>query len=224
MNKIFLILCSATILSLLTIGGYSQKKNDSLKVLVKGDTLWKNMTADTIKKELRLDSIQTLEILKKLVEKDSARQKLKTDTLKKKIVLDSLQTRKLLEKILTNTKKLKKKTKKDIEYEVDGLIIPNTISRAGRDFYDIFFSKWEAPKGVKNFIIEINEKPHPQMGTEISILVKETEIFKERVQPKYDIIEQYARYAVYLTYKHLSNLKNQELELEGGDLSGSGIF
>lgn len=224
MNKIFFILCSAIFLSLLTVRGFSQGKADSLKVFVKGDTLRKQLTTDTIKRKLALDSIQTVEILKKLIESDSVRHKLKTDTIKKRVALDSLQTKNLLEKLLTNVIKQKKETKEDIEYEVDGLIVPNTISRAGRDFYDIFFSKWEAPKGVKNFIIIIKEKPIPQMGTEISIIVKEMEIFKEKIQPRYDIIEDYAKYAIDVVKDFLKHYTLIQKELSGEDMSGSGMF
>lgn len=224
MNKIIYILCLAFLLSLLPNSGFSQEKIDSLKVFLKGDALRKQLTTDTINKMLSLDSIQAKKLLEKLLEKDSIRHKLKTDTIKQKIVLDSIQTKKMLEKFMSEIIKQKRKTKKDIEYEIDGLIVARTISRAGRDFYDIFFSKWEAPKGVKNFIIEIKEKPMPQMGTEITLVVKEIEIFKEKLPPRYDIIEQYAMYGIYVTTEFLKNYSKIQKELNGEDLSGSGIF
>lgn len=224
MNKIIHILCSAAFLLLSTVSGFSQGKVDSLKVFVNGDTLRKQITTDTIKRKLALDSIQTVEILKKLIESDSVRHKLKTDTVKKRVALDSIQTKNLLEKLLSKAIKQKKETKEDIEYEVDGMIVPNTISRAGRDFYDIFFSKWVTPKGVRNFIIEIREKPIPQMGTEITIIVKDIEIFQEKVQPRYDIIEEYAKFAINVVRDFLKHYNEIQKELNGEDMSGSGMF
>jgi len=224
MNKIIHILCSALLLSLLANSGFSQGKIDSLKNLIKRDTVRKQIKSDTIKKKVLLDSLQTEKVLKKLIESDSIRYKLKTNTLKKRLVLDSLQTKKILEKFMTDILKQKKETTSDIDYEIDGLIVARTITRAGRDFYDIFFSKWEVPKGAKNFIIEIKEKPIPQMGTEISIIVKEMEIFKEKIQPRYDIIEEYAKYAIYVVRDFLLNYNAIQKELNGEDLSGSGMF
>lgn len=225
MNKIIYILCSAFFWSLMTVNGFSQQNGKPEIVKVKSDTLLKLQKSDTIKRKLQLDSIQTLSLLKSIMGADSTRRKLATDTLNKRIKLDSVQTKRLLEKFMSDiVKKKKKKTKKDIEYEVDGLIVARTISRAGRDFYDIFFSKWEPPKGVSNYIIEIIEKPFPQMGTEVSVKIKEVEIFKERLQPRYDIVEQYAGYAIMVSKNFLKRYKEIQKELAGEDLSGSGIF
>ncbi len=215
MNKITYILCSAAVFTLFTNSAFSQKTIDSLENIIK---------SDTINKKVILDSFHSQKILKKFIEHDSIRYNLKTDTINKKVTLDSIQTKNILDKVMNDILKQKKKTKAYIDYEIDGLIVAKTISRAGRDFYDIFFSKWEAPKGINNYIIEIKEKPIPQMGTEITILVKEFEIFKEKLPPRYDIIEEYAEYAIYLASDFLKNYKKIQKELNGEDLSGSGIF
>lgn len=215
MNKIIFILCSVIFLSPFNYSGFSMEKIYSCE---------NNLSSDPINKIIYPDSLQTKTILEKILARDSLKYKKQTDTVKKRVRLDSTQTKRVLEKYMSEIVKTKKKTQIDIEYEIDGLIVAKTISRAGRDFYDIFYSGWETPKGINNYIIEIKEKPIPQMGTEITLVVKEFVIFQEKLPPRYDVIEEYAKYAIYLVTEFLNNYKKILNELNGDDMSGSGIF
>jgi len=94
---------------------------------------------------------------------------------------------------------------KDILTGISGMVIDETRSKIGRDFYDLFYQNWTAPEEVSGFTITITEQPAPGLGTIISVKANDTETFKYRLQPRYDFIQQAARYAVRLTYNYLKN-------------------
>lgn len=112
---------------------------------------------------------------------------------------------------------------KDISLELDGLIINETISKAGNDFYNQFRENWNIPKEINEFTIYIMERPMPGMGNLITIKINYKEIFQNRISPRIEQIEQLADYAVNLSEQHL--MKQQEIseELEE-DMSGTGIY
>ncbi|MGK7397102.1 MAG: CsgE family curli-type amyloid fiber assembly protein [Candidatus Cyclobacteriaceae bacterium M3_2C_046] len=108
--------------------------------------------------------------------------------------------------------------------EIDGLVVDETLTKVGRDFYEIFYNRWQAPPQAKNYTIFIREKPVPGFGTLISIKVVDDEIFSQRVPPRFEIVEEYAQYATYLTQNFLLDQARMKDQLESQDQSGSGIF
>lgn len=102
------------------------------------------------------------------------------------------------------------------ELEVDGLIVDETITKIGRDFYDIFHRQWEAPADVHNFTILIQEKPTKGNGAYVVVSVNDEPIFEYTLQPRYDVIEEVANYTVAMVYEYLVNDQlNKQLEAEG---------
>jgi len=110
------------------------------------------------------------------------------------------------------------------DLEIEALIIDETITKLGHDFYDDFYSLWEAPDTIKNYSITIQEKPLPQLGTQISISVNEIEIFRQFIQPRIEIVEEMANYAVRLASEYIENYASIQSSLQGDDLKGTGIF
>ena len=110
------------------------------------------------------------------------------------------------------------------DLEIEAIIIDETITKLGHDFYDDFYSLWEAPDTIKNYSITIQEKPLPQLGTQISISVNEIEIFRRFIQPRNEIVEEMANYAVQLASEYIENYESIQSSLQGDDLKGTGIF
>jgi len=88
---------------------------------------------------------------------------------------------------------------------ISGMVIDETRSKIGRDFYDVFYQNWTAPEEVSGFTITISEQPAPGLGTIVSVKANDTETFRYRLQPRYDIIKQAGQYAVRLTQNYLIN-------------------
>ena len=116
------------------------------------------------------------------------------------------------------------KVSRDAEIEIDGLLIDETKTKNGRDFYDYFFRDWVPPQNAKNYSIFITERPYRLTTTMIEIRINETLVFQSFLQPRGDIVEMLAQQAVARTALYLQNYEEIVKQLEGADQSGSGIF
>ena len=102
------------------------------------------------------------------------------------------------------------------DLEIDGLIVDETITKTGRDFYEVFQRQWEAPPMAKNFTILIEELPSRGNISIVSLSVNENKLFEQPLQPRYDIVEEVATYMVGVVYEYLLNDQlNKQLEAEG---------
>ena len=108
--------------------------------------------------------------------------------------------------------------------EINGLVVDETITKVGRDFYEVFYSKWEAPPSEMSYTIFIKELPLPGQGSQVTIYMDDTELFTQPVQPRYDVIEAVAEYAVDLVSSYVINYESLSQQLGNEDQRGSGIF
>lgn len=94
-----------------------------------------------------------------------------------------------------------KKGKEDQEQvdpvlEFEGLILDETRSRMGRNFYDLFYQEWQAPEDASNFTITISEQPSFGRGTQIAIKIDYEQVYTARLQPRYEYIEAVSKQAI----------------------------
>ncbi len=108
--------------------------------------------------------------------------------------------------------------------EINGLVVDETITKVGRDFYEVFYSKWEAPASEVSYTIFIKELPQIGQGSLVSVYMDDTELFSQPVQPRYDVIEAVAEYAVALVSSYIINYEQMSQQLGNQDQQGSGIF
>jgi curli production assembly/transport component CsgE len=129
-----------------------------------------------------------------------------------------------LVKLLEEVKSAETKVVEDADLEIDGLLIDETKTKSGRDFFDIFYMNWQAPQNARNYSIFVRENPYRLMTTQIEVKLNETTVFRSFLQPRADIIEQQAEYAVSQTLLYLANYEELMRQLEGEDRAGTGIF
>ena len=138
---------------------------------------------------------------------------------------DSLKTLKILKKTLDDIIEANKSNEAaNLDVEIDGIIIDQSITKVGRDFYDLFYSLWVAPRNAKNFTITIKEMVLPGLATQIVVLVNDNEVFKQKVQPRYEILEAMSQFANAVTVRYLNNYEKMNAQLEGEDQQGTGIY
>jgi len=113
---------------------------------------------------------------------------------------------------------------RDPEMEIDGLIISETLTKIGVDFYDLFYQRWAAPPSASGYEIRIEELPAPGFGTIIVVKVNETTIFQRVLQPRYDQLEASADLAVALTQRHVNDQQRLTQQLYEEDQQGTGIY
>ena len=108
--------------------------------------------------------------------------------------------------------------------EINGLVVDETITKVGRDFYEVFYSQWEAPTSEASYTIFIKELPQLGQGSLVSVYLDDTELFSQPVQPRYEVVEALAEYAVTLVSSYIINYEQMSQQLGNQDQQGSGIF
>lgn len=110
------------------------------------------------------------------------------------------------------------------DIEIQNLIIDETMTKVGRDFYDVFYREWQAPKGVGEFQIVITERILPRIGTQVSVTVNDLVAYQSFVKPRYEEIEKAARDAISHSRQLLLNYEQIKKSLEGEEMKGTGIY
>jgi len=111
-----------------------------------------------------------------------------------------------------------------LDLEIGEMIFDETITKVGRDFYELFFNSWNNPTQIKDFSITIKERPLPGMGTQIRVFMDEHEILSQFIQPNVEQIEMLAEYTVALASSYLLNYQDIQSQLQNEDQAGTGIF
>ncbi|AWH74761.1 hypothetical protein DCS32_11515 [Dokdonia sp. Dokd-P16] len=95
-------------------------------------------------------------------------------------------------------------------FEINGLVIQKTITKAGRDFYRFFYSDYYN-KGIKtNKNITIVEIPGRQRSTRISVKVGDKIVWQFFSQPKKTFLQEMASLAMGRCIVQLQNLERQK--------------
>lgn len=108
--------------------------------------------------------------------------------------------------------------------EIDGLILDETRTKVGRDFYEILYNKWTPPMGARDYLITIKETPSRGIGASLAIEVNGNIILYRFVQPRGGLIEQEANITIAHLKQYLKRNENLKQDLEFGDQLGSGVF
>ena len=141
---------------------------------------------------------------------------------------DTSKTRKILQKLLDQAKSEIEqevtKPKKGATLEVDGLIFNETKTKLGQDFYDLFFTSWEAPPMIRDFHITILEKGAGTWGSWIVVEVNESAVYQNRLTPRLEEVEQAVSESLHYVIDFLYNYEAYQKQLTGEDLKGTGIY
>jgi curli production assembly/transport component CsgE len=111
-----------------------------------------------------------------------------------------------------------------LDLEIGEMIFDETITKVGRDFYEIFFNNWSNPTQIKDYSISIKEKPMPGIGTQITVTIDDFELVKQFIRPNQEMIEMLAEYTVGMVTQYLVNYQEIQAQLQSADQSGTGIF
>jgi len=114
------------------------------------------------------------------------------------------------------------------EVEIDGLIIDQTQTRIGQEFYQNFVTFWEAPLGIEDYNILITEMANPTWGSwiwiEVGGLVSKEIVYREILKPRSEEIEKTAQKGVEVVREYLYRLIEYGKEVTEKDMSGTGIY
>lgn len=128
------------------------------------------------------------------------------------------------------------------EQGAESLLLDNTRSKIGRDFYETFYKAYvdapaSAPADTSQlarkplefeldvFLIVVEELPSTSgIGNIVSVSVNDQLLWQQFVQVRQDIVEEYALNAVETIRQYIIGYKDTQLQLNSDDQKGSGIF
>ena len=94
------------------------------------------------------------------------------------------------------------------EIEIKGLVVENVKTKIGKDFYDIFYQKYNRGGAKYSFVINIIEKPFiGGRGALVSIEVDDKKIFEFQARPDEEMLQKAADYTLKLI-KNYSKTRN----------------
>jgi curli production assembly/transport component CsgE len=110
------------------------------------------------------------------------------------------------------------------DVEIEGLLIDQTRSRIGHEFYQDFVSFWEAPAGARHYNLVISEQNDPRYGSWVSIEINDNLVYRAPVKPRAEDIAESAQGAIEVVRDFLSRWEEYEKSLEEEDMKGKGIY
>lgn len=114
--------------------------------------------------------------------------------------------------------------------EIAGLIIDQTQTRIGHEFYRNFvtFQETEALKGIKDYNIIVIERASPRWGSwiwiEVGSFISRKTVHRTILKPRTEEIEEEAEKAVMVIKEYLDHLEEYEKEVRGKDMKGNGVY
>ncbi len=84
---------------------------------------------------------------------------------------------------------------------IDGMVIDETLTKHGRDFYDVFYTEWSAPEEAYNYTIRIKEQPGRGRRTIIAVHVNDQIVYQSQLSPGYNAVRQAAAQATQRTHQ-----------------------
>lgn len=110
--------------------------------------------------------------------------------------------------------------------EISGLILDQTRTKWGREFYDRLYSRWQSQSVSPDlrFNIIVNEQIRPLFRIWLQVLVNDNAVFEQYAIPRTDIIEQAAEGALTAVRQFLNRQIEDIQQLDGQDLTGDGIY
>ncbi len=92
--------------------------------------------------------------------------------------------------------------------EINGLVVHDTRTRGGYDFYLYFTRHWAEPENVPNYNIVINEFEGRGRNIKIGIMVNEKQVFTRVMQPSAEGLENLAKALADYIYGYVTSGKH----------------
>lgn len=100
--------------------------------------------------------------------------------------------------------------------ESQGLVLDQAVTKLGHDFYDQFYSTFEAPMGVADYNIVVTERPARANSALVVLTVNDTELLELPLPTRADQMEEIVEAAVETAQGFLQEALNTSRQLESG--------
>jgi curli production assembly/transport component CsgE len=144
-----------------------------------------------------------------------------------KVLSDSVRnrTQEYLQRALSEAaKKVGQQDEMLLDLEIDEILVNETLSKPGNDFFDMFYNAFVWPDVPGDYIVTISERPFRLTTTLVEIRVNDLEVFSNFLQPRSSFLEELVNYATEVTRQYIINYNAIIQELGGEDMGGTGIY
>ena len=105
---------------------------------------------------------------------------------------------------------------------ITGLVISETMTKIGNEFFEQFCLLWEPPTtGLSGYNVLISEKASPMWGAWITVSVDDVAIWNKVLKPRSEEIEAEVEEARAIVYEYVSNYDQYQMQTE--DMRGTGF-
>lgn len=125
----------------------------------------------------------------------------------------------------------------EIEQGSRSLIVDNTRSKIGRDFFDLFYQRWTsmpsdtsqagrraAELDPTEYLITIDELPTIGIGTLLNVSINDQLVWQAILQARYELIEENAFGASDYIFQYVLYYQDIQNQLGTADQVGTGIY
>lgn len=100
----------------------------------------------------------------------------------------------------------------------DGIVIDQTITRPGKEFYQLFAANWQDQPLADRYTISVREQPSARFGSQVYIVFGNRRIFQGQISPNRNQIRVLSEAAVGMAYRAVTEGEMQRLLFKDPDL------
>ncbi|KQQ87022.1 CsgE family curli-type amyloid fiber assembly protein [Massilia sp. Leaf139] len=100
----------------------------------------------------------------------------------------------------------------------DGIVIDQTITRAGKDFYQLFSASWFDQPLAERYTVSVRELPSARFGSQIIVTFGNRRIYQGQISPNRNQNKRVSETAVEIAYKAVTEGEMQRLLFKDPDL------
>ena len=102
--------------------------------------------------------------------------------------------------------------------QFDGIVIDQTITRPGKDFYQLFATNWRDQPLSERYTVSVREQPSARFGSQVFIVFGNRRIFQGQISPNRHQIRMLSEAAVEVAYKAVTEGEMQRLLFKDPDI------
>lgn len=108
--------------------------------------------------------------------------------------------------------------------ESAGLVLDQTLTKLGRDFFELFYNGFEPPAGALDYTIVIGERPVRPGAALVAVSLDGTDLLELPLSPRYDQMVEIAAEAIDLVKGQLAENLRVSRQLEAGQHARPDVY
>ena len=106
-----------------------------------------------------------------------------------------------------------------IEVEIGGLLLDNTISRQGKEFYFFFSQLWQDLPNSQGINVQIKEQVIPRSGTKLTVRMNDKIVYITYMGRRQEPIKDRAEMAMFILIEAMAQ---QQFDVNNPDIANDG--